>query len=148
MGRTLKSSTLEGVAGKATVITGHPLHDAAFRRLNQVRMDRISSTCAPRMDSPWTSALFCTRRSRSSGGGAITPEELRENIEAMNVAVSALGSDYRLTVKIHPRESVDDYAFCAELQPAVWVIPDAEMTDLIALADISFHRPRPPCYWQ
>jgi CDP-glycerol glycerophosphotransferase (TagB/SpsB family) len=41
-----------------------------------------------------------------------------------------------LTVKIHPRESAEDYAFCADLTPAVRVIARADMADLISLAEI------------
>ncbi len=125
----------QGVAGKAIVITGHPLHDAAFRRLNEAdgsNLEHVRSAHGFAVDE--RVVLYATQP--FFWRGVITPEELRENIEWMNAAVSALSSDYRLTVKIHPRESVDDYAFCAELQPAVRVIPHAEMTDLIALADI------------
>jgi glycosyltransferase involved in cell wall biosynthesis len=125
----------QGVVGKAIVVTGHPLHDAAFRRLNETdgsSLEHLRSGHGFAADE--RVVLYATQP--FFWRGVITPEELRENIEAMNAAVSALGSDYRLTVKIHPRESVDDYAFCAELQPAVHVIPHAEMIDLIALADI------------
>jgi CDP-glycerol glycerophosphotransferase (TagB/SpsB family) len=41
-----------------------------------------------------------------------------------------------LVLKLHPREQASDYAFCAELDPPVRVLTQAEMPDLIAASDL------------
>jgi CDP-glycerol:poly(glycerophosphate) glycerophosphotransferase len=125
----------QGVAGKAIVVTGHPLHDAAFRRSREMDQAELGSLRA-RLGIPSGEHIVLYATQPFFWRGVITPEELRENVRAMNAAVCRLGADYRLTVKIHPRESPEDYAFCADLDPPIRVIPRAEMTDLIALADI------------
>jgi hypothetical protein len=125
----------QGVSGKAIVVTGHPLHDAAFRRSKDMTNTELGLLREKFTIHPDEHVvLYATQP--FFWRGVITPEELRQNIHAMNAAVSVLGSDFRLTVKIHPRESADDYAFCANLQPPVRVIPRADMTELIAIADI------------
>jgi hypothetical protein len=125
----------QGVSGKTIVETGHPLHDAAFRRSNETTSSELLRV-REQFDIQANERVILYATQPFFWRGVITPEELRQNIQAMNAVVSALGSNYRLIVKIHPRESAEDYAFCADLEPRVRVIPQAEMTDLIATADI------------
>jgi CDP-glycerol glycerophosphotransferase (TagB/SpsB family) len=125
----------QGVSGKAIVATGHPLHDAAFKRSmesDEAELSRLRSL----LGIPANERVVLYATQPFFWRGVITPEELRENVQAMNAAVSSLGPEYRLTVKIHPRESAEDYAFCADLEPQVRVIPRVDMTDLIPLAEI------------
>jgi hypothetical protein len=125
----------QGVAGKAIVVTGHPLHDAAFRRsrgMDQAELSRLRSQFG--IPSNERVVLYATQP--FFWRGVITPAQLHENVQAMSSSVRSLGADYRLTVKTHPREEPEDYAFCADLDPPVRVIPRAEMTDLIAIAEI------------
>ncbi|MFN0071855.1 MAG: CDP-glycerol glycerophosphotransferase family protein [Chloroflexota bacterium] len=125
----------QGVTGKVISITGHPLHDAAFQRaqvMDATEQARIRASYG--IPSDERLVLYATQP--FFWRGVLTADELQENIRAMNTSVSSLGPDYRLAVKIHPRESIDDYAFCAELAPPVRVIASAEMTDLIALAEV------------
>jgi hypothetical protein len=125
----------QGVTDKSIVVTGHPLHDAAFRRSKEMTNSELKRL-RQEIDIPGRERVVLYATQPFFWRGVITPEELRQNIQAMNAAVSDLGPDYRLTVKIHPRESADDYAFCASLEPPVRVIPRADMTDLIPFAEI------------
>lgn len=124
----------QGVRGKRIVVTGHPTHDGAYARaasLEPVERTRIRAHHGLPDDRPIV--LYATqpvlwRR-------VITPAELWENVAAIARAVERAPGRPRLVLKLHPRERPDDYAFCAELDPPVTVIPRAEVTDLIASCD-------------
>lgn len=125
----------QGVRGKRIVMTGHPTHDLAYRRileLTDAQRANIRHEYGVRDGEHmvlYATQPFFWRR-------VITPQQLRENVGAMNAAVARLGDTHRLTIKIHPRESPEDYAFCSELSPPVRVVAQAEMVDLIACADV------------
>jgi CDP-glycerol glycerophosphotransferase (TagB/SpsB family) len=125
----------QGVRGKRIAVTGHPTHDLAYRQIQELtdaRRAQIRERYG--IDDGEAMVLYATQP--FFWRGVITPEQLRENVEAMNSAVARLGDSFRLTIKIHPRESIDDYAFCTELSPSVRVIAQAEMVDLIACSEI------------
>lgn len=125
----------QGVTDKEIVVTGHPMHDVAYQRVHDLTVAELT-----RIRTQYTIpdgervVLYATQP--FFWRGVITPEELRQNVGAMNAAVARLGNEFRLSIKPHPRESIDDYGFCAELDPPVRLIATADMTDLIAVAEI------------
>ncbi|MCC6173781.1 MAG: CDP-glycerol glycerophosphotransferase family protein [Chloroflexi bacterium] len=124
----------QGVRGKQIVATGHPTHDAVFRRAQALGpADRQAIRQHFGIDEASTVVLYATqpvlwRR-------VMTAEALERNVCAMAAAVHADPSR-RLVVKLHPRERLEQYAFCQRLDPPVTVIPQAEMPDLIAACDL------------
>lgn len=125
----------QGVPPSKIIVTGHPLQDAAFRRAH-VLSDETRNDLRESYGIRDGEHVVLYATQPFFWRGVISPEQLEENVAAMNRATVALGDEYRLTVKIHPRESAEDYSFCARLAPPVRVIAQAEMTDLIALADV------------
>lgn len=125
----------QGVRDKRIVVTGHPLHDAAYRQAQTLDTKTLSLVRDQYgIDANERVILYATQP--FFWRGVLTPDELQANVRAMNAAAADLGPNYRLTVKIHPRESAADYSFCATLSPVVRVVEQAEMARLIALADV------------
>jgi glycosyltransferase involved in cell wall biosynthesis len=126
--------TAQGVHGKEIIVTGHPTHDAVFRRaatLDAVGRAAIRSMYGLPQDR--TVVLYATqpvlwRR-------VISRETLEANVRAMAAAV-AQQRGCSLVLKLHPREDAADYAFCATLDPDVHILAQAEMPDLIAACDV------------
>ncbi len=136
MGQAFKEQYVaQGVRGKHVVVTGHPTHDAAFRRrqaLTAAERRGLRRRCGLPADRPivvYATQPVLWRR-------VITHEQLRQNVEAVAAAVAATPGDPLLVLKLHPRESGEQYAFCDEIRPPVRVILRAEMADLIATADV------------
>src|SRR5690606_3246912 len=65
----------------------------------------------------------------------MTRKTLERNVRAIAAAVGE-HPGCELVLKLHPREDPADYAFCARLDPPVRVIPQAEVSDLIAACDL------------
>jgi hypothetical protein len=135
MGEAFKEQYLaQGVRGKRIVVSGHPLHDVAHARLlslGHAERAAIRDRYALPADDPIV--LYATqpvlwRR-------VMTPAELEENVRAVAAGVARSGRDAKLVLKLHPREQAESYAFCAAIDPPVRVIPQGEITDLIAVAD-------------
>lgn len=120
---------------KRIVVTGHPTHDAVYRRAQSLAADErrmIRARHGLAGDEPLV--LYATqpvlwRR-------VVTPEELEANVRAIAAAVHRAPGSPRLVLKLHPRERAEDYAFCAELDPPVTVLPRAEIVDLVAASDV------------
>ena len=125
----------QGVRGKQIVVTGHPSHDAAYARATTLtEADRAEIRARYGLPHDRSLVLYATqpvlwRR-------VITPAELAANVRAIAAAVAEAPGQPHLALKLHPRERVEDYAFCADLDPPVQIIPSAEMADLIAACDV------------
>ena len=135
MGEAFKEQYLaQGVRGKRIEVTGHPTHDAAYalaQSLDVGERGRLRARYGLPADRPVV--LYATqpvlwRR-------VITAAQLEQNVRTIARAVAECPEQPPLVLKLHPRERADDYAFCAGLEPPVRVIPDANMTELIAASD-------------
>jgi len=124
----------QGVRGKRIEATGHPTHDAVFRRLQTIDdAERAAIRRRYQLPQDRTIALYATQP--VLWRKVMTHEALEENVRAIAAAVAGR-PDCQLVVKLHPREDPADYAFCADLDPPVQVITQAEMPDLIAACDL------------
>jgi glycosyltransferase involved in cell wall biosynthesis len=135
MGQAFREQFLaQGVRGKRIEATGHPTHDAVFRRAATLDAYARARTRDEHGLSPdRTIVLYATQP--VLWRKVITRETLERNVRAMAAAVRRQpGCDFVL--KLHPREDAADYAFCATLDPPVPVITHAEMPDLIAASDL------------
>ena len=124
----------QGVRGKQIAVTGHPTHDAVFRRAQTIDAAE-RSVIRHRYDlvPEATIALYATQP--VLWRKVMTREALERNVRAIAAAVGDR-PNCQLVLKLHPREDPADYAFCATLDPPVRVIAQAEMPDLIAACDL------------
>ena len=125
----------QGVRHKRIVATGHPAHDAAYVRARTTD-EPTRQAIRRRYDLPTEVPLVLYATQPVLWRRVMTPDTLRANVRAIATAVAALPDEARLVLKLHPREHVEDYAFCAEIDPPVRVIPTAEMADLVACCDL------------
>lgn len=124
----------QGVHSKQIVVTGHPTHDAVFRRAATLdAAERAEIRASYGLPSDKTIILYATQP--VLWRKVITRETLEANVRAMAAAVAAQAGCL-LVLKLHPREDPADYAFCAALTPPVRVLAQAEMPDLIAACDL------------
>jgi hypothetical protein len=135
MGETFREQfTRQGVRGKRIVVSGHPTHDAVFRQARSLDAARLAEVRARyEIESDATFVLYATQP--VLWRKVITRETLERNVRAMAVAVYSRPAR-QLVLKLHPREDPADYAFCAELDPPVRVLPHAELPELIAASDL------------
>jgi hypothetical protein len=135
MGEAFKEQYLaQGVRDKRIVVTGHPLHDAAHARLRSLD-DAERAAIRKRYALPATDPLVLYATQPVLWRRVMTPAELEENVRAVAAALARSGRGARLVLKLHPREQAESYAFCGTVDPPVRVIPQGEITDLIAAAD-------------
>ena len=66
----------------------------------------------------------------------LSREQLVENVLAIGRAVAALGPDFELVIKLHPREAVEDYAPTVRAGLPIRLIKDGEIIELIAPAEV------------
>jgi glycosyltransferase involved in cell wall biosynthesis len=125
----------QGVRHKRIVVTGHPSHDAAYVRARTMD-EPTREAIRHRYGLPTEVPLVLYATQPVLWRRVMTPDTLRANVRAIATAVAALPDEARLVLKLHPREHVEDYAFCAEIDPPVQVIPTAEMADLVACCDL------------
>ncbi len=124
----------QGVLNKEIVTTGHPTHDAVFRQAQAIDAARRAEIRARYgFNADRTVVLYATQP--VLWRKVISRETLEQNVRAMAEAVQRDPSR-QLVLKLHPREDPADYAFCAQFDPPVTVIPTAEMPELIAACDI------------
>jgi hypothetical protein len=124
----------QGVRGKRIMVCGHPTHDTVYQRamtLDDAARARIRQTYGLPRDR--TVVLYATQP--VLWRKVISRETLERNVRAIAGAVSRQPG-CELILKLHPREQASDYAFCAELDPPVRVLTQAEMPDLIAASDL------------
>jgi glycosyltransferase involved in cell wall biosynthesis len=124
----------QGVRGKAIVPTGHPTHDVVFRQAQRIDARQRSEIRARYgFGADRTIVLYATQP--VLWRKVVTRETLEQNVRAIADAVRR-DPTRQLVLKLHPREDPADYAFCERLNPAVMVIPTAEMPELIAACDL------------
>lgn len=135
MGAAFRDQFVEqGVRHKEIVVTGHPTHDAVYRRARAVdEADRAAVRASYGLPLDRTLVLYATQP--VLWRKVISRETLEANVRALAAAVAA-EPGCELILKLHPREDRSDYAFCATLDPPVRVLDQAEMPDLIAAADL------------
>ncbi len=121
-------------ARKRIVVTGHPTHDAVYHRV-QALAEAERRSIRARYDLAGEEPLVLYATQPVLWRRVVSPEELAANVRAMAAAVSRAPGSPRLVLKLHPRERAEDYAFCADLDPPVPVLPRAEVVDLIAACD-------------
>ena len=119
---------------KRIVVTGHPTHDAVYRRAEALTEGERHQIRA-RYDLAGNESLVLYATQPVLWRRVVTPAELRANVRAIADAVRSAPGAPRLVLKLHPRERAEDYAFCADLDPPVAVLPSVEIVDLIAACD-------------
>jgi hypothetical protein len=124
----------QGIRDKRIVVTGHPTHDLVFRRATSIDdAERAAIRRRYELEPAGTIVLYATQP--VLWRKVMTRETLERNVRAIASAIAARPG-CRLILKLHPREDPADYRFCAELDPPVRVIAQAEMPDLIAATDL------------
>jgi hypothetical protein len=124
----------QGVRDKRITVTGHPTHDAVFRRAETVdAAERAAIRGRYDLAPGRTVVLYATQP--VLWRKVMSREALERNVRAIAAAVAARPG-CELIVKLHPREDPADYEFCATLDPPVRIIAQAEMPDLIAACDL------------
>jgi hypothetical protein len=124
----------QGVRGKRIMVCGHPTHDTVYQRAQSVDdAARVQIRETYGLPRDRTVVLYATQP--VLWRKVITRETLERNVRAIAEAVGRQPG-CELTLKLHPREQASDYAFCAELDPPVRVLTEAEMPDLIAASDL------------
>jgi hypothetical protein len=124
----------QGVIGKEIVVTGHPTHDTTFHQAASLDgSNRAEIRGRYGIDPECTLVLYATQP--VLWRKVVTRETLERNVRAIADAVHR-EPGRRLVLKLHPRENLTDYAFCAGLDPPVQVVAKAELPELIAASDL------------
>ena len=124
----------QGVRKARIEVTGHPLHDLAFAQRAGLGPD-ASAAVRARYDLPPAARLVLYATQPVLWREVITRDQLRENVRALGRAVAELGPEFLLVLKLHPRESLDQYAGAADGLP-IRLIEQAEIAELIAAAEV------------
>jgi hypothetical protein len=136
MGEAFRQQFLaQGVRKERIEVTGHPLHDAAFAQRAAASPERAAEIKA-RHGLPPDSRVILYATQPVLWRAVVTPDELVQNVRALGRAVAALGPDFLLVLKLHPRERLDDYAAALDGDLPLRLIKDAEVAELIAVADV------------
>lgn len=125
----------QGVRKERIEVTGHPLHDAAFAQRAVFTPERAVELKG-RYDLPPEARVILYATQPVLWRRVVTREELLENVGALGRAVGALGPDFLLVLKLHPREMLEDYAPLAETGLPIRVIAQAEIAELIPPAEV------------
>lgn len=135
MGEAFREQFLaQGVRGKRIVVTGHPTHDAVFRRA-QTLDEAARAAIRAQYELPADRQLVLYATQPVLWRKVIDHATLERNVRAVAAAVRHQ-PNRDLVLKLHPREHAEEYAFCATLDPPVTVLRHAEMPDLIAACDL------------
>jgi hypothetical protein len=135
MGEVFKQQFLaQGVRKQRIEVTGHPIHDLAFARRAHVSTERMANL-RDRYGLPREARIILYATQPVLWRGVVTPAELTQNVTALGRAVSALGPDFRLVLKLHPRETTEDYADALKDGLPIQVVQDAEILDLIEVCE-------------
>jgi hypothetical protein len=135
MGEAFREQFLaQGVRKARIEVTGHPLHDAAFAQRSAEAAER-SAELKARYGLPAGSRVILYATQPVLWRGVMSREELAENVRGLGRAVDALGPEFLLVVKLHPREALEDYADAIGPGQPIRLIKDAEITELIDPAE-------------
>ena len=110
MGAAFRDQFLaQGVRKERIEITGHPLHDAAFAQRQDLTPSRVA-TLKRWYGLPAQARVVLYATQPVLWRAVISREQLVENVQALGRAVATLGPEWLLVLKLHPRESLADYA--------------------------------------
>jgi CDP-glycerol glycerophosphotransferase (TagB/SpsB family) len=135
MGETFRDQFLaQGVRKERIEVTGHPLHDAALaqRAANSTENRRELELA---FGLPVEARVVLYASQPVLWRAVLTRAELAQNVRAIGEAVSELGPDFWLVIKLHPRESLDDYTSVAESGLPIRLVQQAEIAELIAACE-------------
>ena len=136
MGEAFRDQFLaQGVRKERIEVTGHPLHDAALAQ----RAAFSNESCGELKIAyglPAKARVVLYASQPVLWRAVLTRDELAQNVRALGAAVSELGPDFWLVIKLHPRESLEDYASIAESGLPVKLVQQAEVAELIAACEV------------
>lgn len=136
MGEVFKEQFLaQGVRKERIEVTGHPLHDAAFAQRATLSAEQLRQLKG-RYGLPPEARVILYATQPVLWRAVITPEQLVENVRALGRAVADLGPDFLLVLKLHPREAPEAYAPAFGSGLPLRLFHDAEIAELIALAEV------------
>jgi glycosyltransferase involved in cell wall biosynthesis len=125
----------QGVRKERIEVTGHPLHDAAFTQRAELTPERVAAL-KERYGLPGEARVVLYATQPVLWRGVVTPAQLVENVVALGLAVAALGPEFLLVLKLHPRERREQYAPALGQGLPIELIADGEIAELIALAEV------------
>jgi CDP-glycerol glycerophosphotransferase (TagB/SpsB family) len=136
MGEAFRDQFLaQGVRKDRLEITGHPLHDEAYRLRESLTSARqVAIKAHYGLEQRTRVVLYATQP--VLWREVVTRDQLVSNVRALGRLVNLLGPDFRLVLKLHPREDPADYRAALEAGLPIQVIAQAEMAELIAIADL------------
>jgi hypothetical protein len=136
MGEVFREQFLaQGIRKERIEVTGHPLHDAAFIERSSRTAERAAELRA-RYELPPQARVIVYATQPVLWRKVVTHEQLLENVRAIGRAVAALGPQFLLVIKLHPREKLEDYEPLAVSGLPIRVIAEAEIAELIAPAEV------------
>ena len=135
MGEAFREQFLaQGVLKERIEVTGHPLHDAAFAQRAALTPERVEELKTRLGLAPGTRLILYATQP-VLWRAVVTRDELVANARALGRAVAALGQEFLLVLKLHPREHIEDYAGVEGGGLPVRVLQGGEIADLIAPAE-------------
>jgi hypothetical protein len=123
----------QGARKRAIYATGHPSHDASYR-LARTWGESDSAEELDRLRVGRHARLITYATQPTLWRKALTPGRLRDMVNTVADGVAALGPEFTLVIKLHPREDAADYEFLRD-RPGVLVVKDADVQRLIAASD-------------
>jgi hypothetical protein len=136
MGEAFRQQFLaQGVRKERIEVTGHPLHDLAYAQ-RAAAGPAADAVAREKYGLPERARLVLYATQPVLWRAVISHQQLRDNVRALGRAVAALGEDFLLVLKLHPRESADDYAGLGDDGLPILIRPEGEIAELIAPAEL------------
>jgi CDP-Glycerol:Poly(glycerophosphate) glycerophosphotransferase len=136
MGAAFRDQFLaQGVRKERIEVTGHPLHDAAFAQRQDLTPSHLA-TLKRSYGLPAQARVVLYATQPVLWRAVITREQLVENVQALARAVAALGPEWLLLVKLHPRESIVDYRPALSDDLPIRLVDSGQIAELIAPAEV------------
>jgi hypothetical protein len=136
MGAAFRDQFLaQGVRKERIEITGHPLHDAAFAQRQDLTPSHLA-TLKRSYGLPAQARVVLYATQPVLWRAVISREQLVENVQALARAVAALGPEWLLMVKLHPRESIVDYRPALTDDLPIQLVDSGQIAELIAPAEV------------
>jgi hypothetical protein len=136
MGAAFRDQFLgQGVRKERIEITGHPLHDAAFAQRQDLTPSRMA-TLKRWYGLPAQARVVLYATQPVLWRAVMSREQLVENVQALGRAVAALGPEWLLLLKLHPRESMADYRPALADDLPIRLIGSGQIAELIAPAEV------------
>lgn len=122
-----------GVDPKKIRIVGFPIYEELYHKAERNGIEG-NTALRRQLGLPLDKPLFLwgTNDQRSYYEGQYSYEKMLDSWKAIRDVILKVNPDWHLVIKLHPKESIEDYLPVVHYQPRVTLIKDCNIWELIA----------------